>query len=521
MNRRNIALVLTIASLSLAGCGATSGTLSCTPGDFTRVSLPGAKLKTTQLSREQASNAGKILATAKSLGLPDWVGVFAATVAYQETNLINLPGGDGSSVGLFQQLALYGSAAKRQDVSWATKMFLVGGPANNGVHIPGVVDMPNWQSYETAGMAGWQQLAEKVQRPAAGAYNSLDHSYANSYTLVTSALAQGVSFGKNSASAIQVGAPLNCTLPSGMSKPESVQTVMTAARSQIGVPYAWGDETPGKGFDCSGLTQWAMKQAGITLPRTAEEQRKATPSVKGVTWSPSDGQAAYDAAIAKLQPGDLVFLSSGGYAHHVGIYVGDGNILDAPSTGKTVQVRPLRGIIAASDVLTASRPLPQQPATDSGRPGQPSGTWQLPVARMVQTSPCGMRLHPILGTWRLHAGDDIGVPTGTPVSAVQNGVVESAGWDGGYGNRAVIRHADTQDQGRVITSVYAHLSSISVRPGQIVAKGDTIGLSGSTGLSTGPHLHFEIRLGDVPVKATQFVNSNGFTTISCSTSSAA
>ncbi len=521
MNRRNIALVLTIASLLLAGCSATSGTLSCTPGDFTRVSLSGAKLKTTQLSHEQASNAGKILATAKSLGLPDWVGVFAATVAYQETKLINLPGGDGSSVGLFQQLALYGSAANRQDPVWATKMFLVGGPAVNGVHIPGLTDMPNWQSYASTGATGWQQLAEKIQRPAAGAYNSPENSYANSYMVVTSALAQGVSFGKSGSSAIQAAAPLNCTLPGGQSKPESVQAVMAAARTQIGVPYAWGDETPGRGFDCSGFTQWAMKQAGITLPRTAEEQRKATPTVDGVRWSPADDQAAYDQATSKLQPGDLVFLSANGEAHHVGIYIGDGNILDAPSTGKRIKVRPLKGIIATGDVLTATRPLPQQAVTTGPPSESTTGSWQLPLTMINQTSRCGMRRHPILGVWRLHAGDDIGVHTGTPVYAVQNGVVVSAGWSGGYGNRIVLRHVDPSGQNRTVESVYAHLSSVSVQPGQTVMKGGQIALSGSTGLSTGPHLHFEIRIGDVPVNAVQFVQSNGLTTISCSTSSAA
>lgn len=521
MNRRNIALLLTAVSLPLVGCSTTNGTMSCTAGDLTRVSVEGATLKTAKLSPEQAHNAGQILATAKSHGLPDWVGTFAVTVAYQETNLINLPGGDRSSVGLFQQLVFYGPASKRQDPVWATKMFLVGGPAVNGAHIPGLTDMPSWQSYASSGASGWQQLAEKIQRPAAGAYNSPDHSYANSYALVTSALAKGVRFGKGGSSAIQAAAPLNCTLSGGQSKPESVQAVLVAARSQVGVPYAWGDETPGKGFDCSGLTQWAMRQAGITLPRTAEEQRKATPAVEGVTWSSRDGQTAYDQAIAKLQVGDLVFLSSGGSAHHVGIYVGDGNILDAPSTGKTVQTRPLRAIIADGDALTASRPLPQQPTTESAKPEQLAGNWQLPVARMIETSACGMRFHPILHTWRLHSGDDIGVPTGTPVHAVQNGIVESAGWSGGYGNRVVIRHADPQGQGRVITSVYAHLSSISVQPGQTVNEGDKIGDSGSTGLSTGPHLHIEIRVDGNPVKAAQFVNSNGFTAISCSTGSAA
>ncbi|UGY91329.1 peptidoglycan DD-metalloendopeptidase family protein [Streptomyces gobiensis] len=86
-----------------------------------------------------------------------------------------------------------------------------------------------------------------------------------------------------------------------------------------------------------------------------------------------------------------------------------------------------------------------------------------------------------------HTGVDFAVPTGTPVKAVTSGTVVSAGWGGSYGNEVVIKHAD----GRY--SQYAHLSSLSVRPGQSVSNGQQIGRSGSTGNSTGPHLHFEVR----------------------------
>ena len=93
--------------------------------------------------------------------------------------------------------------------------------------------------------------------------------------------------------------------------------------------------------------------------------------------------------------------------------------------------------------------------------------------------------------WALgyHTGVDFPVPTGTSVKAVAAGRVVTAGWGGAFGYQVVIRHAD----GRY--TQYAHLSAISVKEGQSVAAGQSIGRSGSTGNTTGPHLHFEVRTG--------------------------
>lgn len=99
----------------------------------------------------------------------------------------------------------------------------------------------------------------------------------------------------------------------------------------------------------------------------------------------------------------------------------------------------------------------------------------------------GMRFHPIHGGRRAHLGVDFAAPTGTPVRTVGDGVVTFAGWQGGYGNIVVIQHANDQQ------TAYAHLSRIDVRKGEKVAQGEFIGAVGSTGASTGPHLHFEFR----------------------------
>jgi murein DD-endopeptidase MepM/ murein hydrolase activator NlpD len=101
----------------------------------------------------------------------------------------------------------------------------------------------------------------------------------------------------------------------------------------------------------------------------------------------------------------------------------------------------------------------------------------------------GMRKHPIHAGWRQHKGIDYAAPTGTRVRAVGDAVVEFAGVKNGYGNVVILRH-----NGQYST-VYAHLSRIAVRRGARVAQNDTIGLVGQTGWATGPHLHYEFRIG--------------------------
>lgn len=109
-----------------------------------------------------------------------------------------------------------------------------------------------------------------------------------------------------------------------------------------------------------------------------------------------------------------------------------------------------------------------------------------PVAAARISSGFGMRFHPLLGYSRFHKGTDYAAMTGTPIRAVTDGIVTLAGWSGGYGNMVKLSHAGGLGTG------YAHMSRIAVRPGARVVQGQVIGYVGTTGLSTGPHLHFEV-----------------------------
>ncbi|ALK93188.1 M23 family metallopeptidase [Limnohabitans sp. 103DPR2] len=111
-----------------------------------------------------------------------------------------------------------------------------------------------------------------------------------------------------------------------------------------------------------------------------------------------------------------------------------------------------------------------------------------PVPYSRRTSGFGMREHPILHTQRAHLGVDYAAPTGTPVMSVADGVVVESGFQGAFGNMVVVQHNARQ------STVYAHLSRMNVKRGQTIKQGDIVGAVGTTGLSTGPHLHFEFRI---------------------------
>ena len=154
--------------------------------------------------------------------------------------------------------------------------------------------------------------------------------------------------------------------------------------------------------------------------------------------------------------------------------------------------------------MTGLAPTPPAPVAAAATPapaGGPATTAQMgwPV-RGRASSEFGPRVHPVTGARRDHQGLDIAAPTGTPIAAAAAGRVTFAGQQRGYGNIVIVDH------GNGIETRYAHQNAIGVSTGETISAGQRLGTVGSTGLSTGPHLHFEVRRDGAAVDPRQFLS---------------
>ncbi|MGZ4590337.1 MAG: peptidoglycan DD-metalloendopeptidase family protein [Actinomycetes bacterium] len=171
---------------------------------------------------------------------------------------------------------------------------------------------------------------------------------------------------------------------------------------------------------------------------------------------------------------------------------------DALAAVRTAQVEDdQRHQVLQSESSSLQRDLAAQATRALGAAGSRAGSTVPPrpgtlawPANGPITSPFGMRVHPITGVRKLHTGTDLGVPCGTPLHVARDGVVIAAGFNTAYGFRTVVSHGVVD--GALLTTTYNHQSHIGVVVGQQVTQGEEIGLSGTTGYSTGCHLHFEL-----------------------------
>lgn len=190
-------------------------------------------------------------------------------------------------------------------------------------------------------------------------------------------------------------------------------------------------------------------------------------------------------------------------------------------------IKRITGIVFASAMLAAATPATAEEASETGtelneeRFSQLFDRWQaeedgrdvvggdigaevsipssMPLENMRLTSSYGMRDHPIFKRRRSHNGVDLAAPTGTPIRATGDGIVEMAKRYGGYGLYVQLDH------GGKLETRYAHMSRMAVSAGERVVKGQIIGYVGSTGNSTGPHLHYEVRIAGAPVDPSPYM----------------
>ncbi|SBO43023.1 M23 family metallopeptidase [Cyanobium sp. NIES-981] len=184
------------------------------------------------------------------------------------------------------------------------------------------------------------------------------------------------------------------------------------------------------------------------------------------------------------RPGPDAGLAPGGMAGNAGQGLIAGRALATPLT---VPVSALLAGAGGGFRLADVFSVTPRPAPISGN-GNRTLLFPL-IGSAITSSGFGYRLHPVLGSWLMHAGRDLAAPEGTPVVAALSGTVISSGAAGGYGLAIELEHPRPRRR-----TLYGHLSELYVKPGDRVLQGEVIGRVGSTGLSTGPHLHFELRV---------------------------
>lgn len=258
-------------------------------------------------------------------------------------------------------------------------------------------------------------------------------------------------------------------------------------------PWTWplGDHTIERPFDPPS-SEYGAGHRGVDIPGRAGQTVRAVAvgrvafagrvaGIWTITIDHGGERSTYQPVKPSVRAGDAVTAGQ-----PIGRLLGD-----HPSCRRTcLNLGRLRGdeYLDPADLLAAAGAY-RLIDPDGEVPEPPdAGTGDLPIDGPV-TSAFGMRVHPVTGERKLHDGVDIGAPCGTPVPATAAGEVSRAGPSGGYGLQIQVEHA-----GGVATS-YSHLGSVTVRPGQSVGAGTAVGRVGSTGYSTGCHLHF-MRLVD-------------------------
>lgn len=442
-----IVLVMT----AITGAPAVDDPAACVSGRIREV---------TGLDREQSHHAGIIVAIGQHAGVPTHGLQVALAAAMQESQLRNLPYGDRDSLGLFQQRpsAGWGSPEQVMDPVYAAQAFF-GGPAGpNAGEPPGLLDIEDWADM-TIGEA-----AQAVQRSAfPEAYGRWE---ADAAGWLRDLLAE-------QRGPCTPGEGLECP-PTGLAAedgltPDALRVLRCIAASfpEITTFHGVGDRPnesdhpAGRAVDAM-IPDW-MLPAGNELGWQVAEWLRTNHVCPGITYM------IWDAQIWST---------------------------DQASSGWRLYEHPTGGTDASS---LHRNHVHVSVAGDTG--ACVDGAWMVPI---VGDYTITARFGQAGVNWATqHTGVDLAAPVGRPVLAAASGQVTYAAWDGAYGLKVEITHADGT------RTWYAHLSVITVNEGVWVVAGDTVGLVGSTGNVTGPHLHFEIRPAGAPVDPEPWMAARG------------
>ncbi len=343
-----VAGVVTATLVLVGGLTAVLGTgaATCTvPASLTAASLAPPGTSVDAFAPDQVANARAILSTAMTLGVPIRGWIVAVAVALQESGLHKDNHGDAAgpdSRGIFQQRAAWGPANARLNPATAARLFFLGGAEGQ----PGLLDISHWETQPLNNVA---QRVQHSNTPTAYAPHEADaiELIAGLTGLeagsppTSSPIGRTLTARGGASDVAEQSAPTTPAINDGCADAATgpvAAKVVAFARSQLGVPYRWGGNGPQDGgWDCSGLARAAYTAAGVNLPRTAQTQFDAGPALP---------------AGASLRPGDLVFFGSTHAITHVGISIGDGQMIDAPHTGARVRIEDYHW----SDYVGATRP---------------------------------------------------------------------------------------------------------------------------------------------------------------------
>jgi hypothetical protein len=429
-----VASPLLLVGLAMSGAAADDPA-PCVPAPASQVA---------DLDSEQARNAGVIVTVGQAAAVPAFGLQIALATAMQESSLRNLPYGDRDSLGLFQQRpsAGWGSAAQVQDPVYAAQAFFGGPTGPNSGQPAGLLDIDGWQDMHLT------VAAQAVQRSA------FPHAYARWESAAAAWLGGllGADGGVCTPGGGQVCPPSGLAAEAGLTS-DALRVLRCIASQfpQITTFHGVGDRPnasdhpSGRAVDAM-IPDWATS-SGNALGWDIAEWVRANQVCLGVTY------AVWDATIwssDRADDGWRPYQHPNGWTDASSLHLNHIHVSvegDAGSCADGAWVVPLSG----DYVVTA-------------RFGDLGAHWAT-----------------------AHTGVDLAAPLGRPVLAAAGGQVTYADWDGGYGMKVEITHAGGT------RTWYAHLSTISTDGGRVVAAGDVIGQLGSTGNSTGPHLHFEVR----------------------------
>lgn len=518
----------------------------------------GAGTSADSLNQHQKGVAAVIMAMGDSLGISEYGQIIAIMTAMQESHLgaaagSNKPNGDGDA-GPFQQRQLpgwYGTLDEVTNPAYASKVFYQGktvteggGAGPKGYHIPGLLDIDGWEDLQAAqaaqkvqrsafpdAYAKWEAFARDVYRKMGGDESLIPDEYKEAIEN-PDILDNGVKGGDDDSKDDSDSGDDNNDSGGnngGNNGTDNTNNPIACGPDAKEDGGGSGNACPTRASDAVESALEGVKPDTLNVARCVWGQNNKLNSMGGIGSRPNKSDHGSGRAVDVMIPdwkdtsktGDEIATYVMECAADLGVtyIIWDVRIWNRERGEKPKDVKEWRDYTHPNGnsnptvrhedhvhVSVEGNSGSTSCGDDDG--GGASGDWVLPVKKgnYALTSPFGERVHPITGERKMHAGQDMGArPRGTnpQVVSATKGKVTYAGVQGGYGNTVVVDVGDNTE------IYYPHLQSIQAEKGDTLKAGDKVGKMGTTGASTGVHLHFEVRVKGDPVDPVPYMSKRG------------